>query len=437
MMIPFAILSGQLTFNDHTTLEFRILDLSTAGFTFRLSKKHHKQMITGIRLSFYDFDKDHFIPCSLSDFTVNIERPDASSDFEDFYTLYRVESADADYIRLTEQLTASYMRYIQLKLSGDDAALSEILTGYPSAQEDIYPESIEDFRRIHLSGRKKSDACLLPLPLGSGEIALSLMTAPLMEAFLQMSFSDFKEMITRDYFKDMILVNTLKITHVYLGHPVSLKLYPDASSIDAAIKKAHRLGLLPVIVIPPLRGRQFDTMIERLQNWLPSLTDAYASRDRCPEFLINDWGMAKYLHDHLHEQCHLTLGTLLNKRRKDVRMSYKNNPDRLKALLQENSSNADFYQRVLKKDYGIESFAYDTTAYVQQLPPGLHELHLPYYLMNTEGFAAPSIRLYPSFLPMIGIDGNLWGLDTDLFTDPAYQQAVISPSIRRIVLEVI
>ncbi len=436
-MIPFAILSGRLTFSDHASLSFRVLDLSAAGFTFRLSKKYDGCEISAITLNFYNYETDGFDTCPLSDFTVIRENPEPITDFEDFYTFYRIKTVQADYAVHANRLTTFYMHYIELKLFGDDADLSEALTGYPAALESEFPKDMEDFRRIHFDAVNSDMTAVLRQAAIAKETALSLMTSSLIEDFIAMPFDVFSARIEKQYYHGAISIDPQKITHLYLGHPGDFKLYPDASLLLKATEKAVTLNLLPVIVIPPLRGKQLDDMKLLISLCLPSLFPAYDASGRHPECLINDWGIASWLHAKYGNRCRLILGTLLNKRRKDVRLPYKHQYVRLMTLLCENTSNDTFYQKTLAADFGIEHFAYDAAGYLQTIPEGRHELHLPYYMMNTGGFEAPSIRCYPSFLPMIGIDGILWGLDTRLFKDPAYQQTLQSLNIHRIVLEVI
>ena len=82
------------------------------------------------------------------------------------------------------------------------------------------------------------------------------------------------------------------------------------------------------------------------------------------------------------------MGTLLNKRKKDPRLSYLKGrlPDKDTGLLAENSLNADFYQKALEKNLGFVRYEWESCGYPQRFPEGKNSLHLPFYQTNTSQY---------------------------------------------------
>ena len=137
------------------------------------------------------------------------------------------------------------------------------------------------------------------------------------------------------------------------------------------------------------------------------------------------------------EQFELCMGTLLNKRKKDPRLSYLKSrlPDKDTGLLAENSLNADFYQKALEKSLGFVRYEWESCGYPQKFPEGKNSLHLPFYQTNTSqyctlyaqyrehnrgrqylqtecpGYCQMQAFLYPEHLHMTGRYNSLFALD--------------------------
>ena len=131
------------------------------------------------------------------------------------------------------------------------------------------------------------------------------------------------------------------------------------------------------------------------------------------------------------------MGTLLNKRKKDPRLSYLKSrlPDKDTGLLAENSLNADFYQKALEKSLGFVRYEWESCGYPQRFPEGKNSLHLPFYQTNTSqyctlyaqcrehnrgrqylqtecpGYCQTKTFLYPEHLHMTGSYNSLFALD--------------------------
>ena len=73
------------------------------------------------------------------------------------------------------------------------------------------------------------------------------------------------------------------------------------------------------------------------------------------------------------------LGVLLNKRRKDVRLPYKQGIGNHVDSLAENNLNCGFYQDYLKNTFDIQRFEFESCGYKVTIPDGHHSLHLPFF----------------------------------------------------------
>ena len=64
-----------------------------------------------------------------------------------FYFEYEVQIAEESYKKAVQKLYVAYDHYIQKKLAGDDAALSEDYTGYPAKLDDVITTTRRRLRR--------------------------------------------------------------------------------------------------------------------------------------------------------------------------------------------------------------------------------------------------------------------------------------------------
>lgn len=89
----------------------------------------------------------------------------------------------------------------------------------------------------------------------------------------------------------------------------------------------------------------------------------------------------------------LSMGTLLNRRRKDPRMVYKLGK---KELFNENSLNAEFYRQYVRNEWNIHRVEWESCGYQQNIggrqdffgdDAGIaSSIHIPYYQTNTSEY---------------------------------------------------
>ena len=130
------------------------------------------------------------------------------------------------------------------------------------------------------------------------------------------------------------------------------------------------------------------------------------------------------------------MGTLLNKRKKDPRMGYKQGET---GYFRENSLNAEFYRTYLRDTFGIRRYEWESCGYRQKFPEGKNSIHVQFYQTNTSQYCplyavckygergrqelpvncpeycSKQVFLYPKHLNMVGRYNSLFALDERAF----------------------
>ena len=508
-MIPYAILSGTIFWKNHAATEFRVLDLSADSFTFRLARTYPAiSEILSFRLSFFAFEKTsgqelilnnynmEKIPqnegcscLSLSDDTEDTNivkgttgskiRSAAEKKAADYYQVYRLTTTDPAFQNYVTHLSQEYTRYIRLKLEEDDATLSHELTGYPLDADDQISTSYQEWKEKILQPLRERfilnpalsqswkhyidqnwplnhDSTVAQYPNLTQQhtkpsLSVDLNCIPLQQLFLTHSVSDFYTLYME---KTGLAFHPLKDVipdGIVIGNQYCRFLFPDYPELDRILAKACDNHLAVSIAFPPIRQQDCDWMHELLAY----LNDSYPTQ---LELILNDYGMAYYIHKHYPGKFHLTSGVLLNKRKKDTRLPYKNGYDRQLHYLQQNPLNADFFRMELADELEITSHASEPCGYSYQLPQGKNTLFLPFYQMNTSGhcvrhaysrygcrdkqvsvsacprYCEKEVFLYPDHLHMIGYQNSLFGFDEQILWNLDYFQQMTTNTNYKIVL---
>ncbi len=431
-MIPFGLLAGF-----YGEKEIRITKLSEAGFCFRVAGVLPDMRET-LRICFYDLKQNDYQEILLTAAAWKVEEQ------TEFFTSYAVAVQQEDYQMAVRKLFGQYDRYIRLKLEEDDSGLAEQMTGYPAKEDEVFA----DFLETQMQEWFGKTACLHPETAErnrrdriSGdhnvELALELDRPALYTAFLEQDLETFHHHLCE---KNGVLANCFhrrKPDRLYLGNAFCHLLFPDENELFSMLEKARREGIKVTITGSYVREYQLEhteQLLEKLEDW--------CSRNGTElEIVVNDWGMADMLKGKTYclKPC---LGVLLNKRKKDPRMPYKKGN---RALLGQNSLNAEFYRAYLEREFGIHRFEWESCGYEQQIPdsdPGSgteNHLHLPFYQTNTSQYCTlyagcewgdrgrqnfvtdcdkrceKQAYLYPKHLHMAGRYNSLFGFDTEIF----------------------
>ena len=426
-MLPFGILAGYWG-----KREVRITAISEYGFQTRLAAPATaEQKNAPWELAFYDQKTASYQRILLRDATLLQEKE------EDFDTIYTFATDQEDYRNAVQRLALQYSQYIRWKMEDDDAALAEEMTGYPAEQDAFHLESLEEQKKVWFSGIGKETFVALQNGFAESgqpgqpvELALELDRPEWYTAYLSMESAVFFDA----YFRKNQIPDP-SIFHpdrLYIGNAFCPHLAPTEEKLFALMDKACRESFAVTLVFPFLLEENLSEKQARLQH----LARWCEQENKTIEIVVNDWGTA-----HLAAQFpvfSLCLGVLLNKRKKDPRMTYKLGD---RTLFKQNSVHAAFYREYLKEEFRMERYEWESCGDTDtgKFPEGKNSLHLPFYQTNTSqycplyaactkgsrgaqtpvrecsGFCEKQAFLYPEHLRMVGRYNSLFGVDLDVW----------------------
>lgn len=350
-----------------------------------------------------------------------------------------------------------YNRYIHLKLEEDDSGLAKNMTGYPGELDQVKCKSLEAQMQIwdkevqNVASEADSDGKEIWEKLNA-ELALELDHKEMYVDYLQLSFAEFLKKYAENSIGicKKLLQSERKPERLYIGNQFCHLLFPEQDMLFKLMEKAVKEHLKITLVFSYIREYKLD-FISRLLCEI----DKWCRLHNCQiEVVVNDWGMAEILKNQT-ENLIPCLGILLNKRKKDPRISYKTGDQK---LFKENSLNAQFYRNFLRNTYGICRFEWETCGYTQLFPIGKNSLHIPFYQTNTSQYCplfavcangergrqkliknCPEycreyVLLYPEHLHMMGRYNSLFGIDMDALKDIKVLEAYIKNGVDRLVI---
>ena len=338
----------------------------------------------------------------------------------------------AEVLRALGELAA----FIRLKAEGDDT-LAAALTGLDTGGT-VSPTLAEQKQRWFCE-----TGCTLD---GDWTLALCLDRPDAYERFLTMPFQNFR----RDFFAGSALDHHplfgRPVSRLYIGNPCCPRLFPE--NIDALLDRCLVPGLKATIVLPPIRESRrawLEDVLERVRN------------SPADEIAVNDWGTLTLVQT-LPQA--VLLGTQLNRRRKDPRMTRKIGFADNTGLLGKNSLNdADF--AAFLKTMRVTRFEYEACPGSIAVAPGRLSLHLPFYQTNTshacplasacegrdpglpyaeETCDRPCLTralLYPDELGLVGRYNSLFGCNREILSDAAALKSWLDQGIDRLVAELL
>lgn len=462
-MIPYGLLSCRVNGE-----ETRVVELAPEGFRFRWPCKEADTLrIHKIELSYFQYDQSCYETLILSDYQLVLQKRD------EFYVVFTIITDDSQYRSYTQNLLLDYGKYIHQKLEESDAELAHERTGYPLDKEEHHVADYEAQLKIWFQKSQDLSQDLtrnLTQNLNENltqtgfqdvlgqvtEMAISLNTEQWYHDFLTMQWEELQDKYWKTFYLEKHPLTRHAIDRVYLGNQFCHLLFPDKKLLFGMLDKANKEYLKVTLAFSYLR----DSEVEKTGVLLDELVQWCKENHRTIEIIINDYGLGKLV----RERCEFlipVLGNLLNKRRKDARMRYKNGWSRNCGLLTTTNLNAQWFQEWISSEYGIERYEYETCGYPIQVANGHHSLSLPFYQTNTSQYcplyaitrygdrghqhsitACPKyckehVLLYPSHLNMIGRFNSLFAFDEKAMTEPDYLSEIISHGIDRIVWNLI
>ncbi len=440
-MIPFGLLAGF-----YGEKEIRITKLAEEGFCFR-TVSEIPRLQEKLRLCFYDLNQNRYQEIPVT--------PDAWRQMEartEFFTSYAVAVQQEDYRRAVRTLLGQYDRYIRLKLEEDDSGMAEQLTGYPAKADEVFAESFQEqltewfgsktngmqdgCGKDEYDGRKEQIETRTEKKPAEPEFALELDHPHVYTQFLNQRLDDFLTAYQARYPAFQNWMRGRKTDRIYIGNAFCHLLFPEKELLFALLEKANRESLQVTLTFSYVREYQIqetEELLQKLQQWCEKQKTKL-------EVEINDWAMADMLKGALPDLVPC-FGRMLNKRKKDPRMTYKKGS---RECLRENSLNAEFYQEYLSQEFGIQRLEWESCGYEQKFPDPAakmkveNHLHLPFYQTNTSQYCTlyagsaygdRSVQhlltscdkrcewqayLYPQHLEMVGRYNSLFGRDHEI-----------------------
>jgi len=454
-MIPFGLLAGSVEGK-----EVRITELAEEGFAFRTAKKIPGSEM--IRLCFYDLKKTDYEELVIQN--PELEEGDADPFFHN-YIVWMEENADKEtYQNLVQKLLGQYSRYIQLKLSEDDGGVAEALTGYPAELDEVHVKDWEAQKRMWFA-----DALVVKAPGAATEVLEArkadagdtkslefAITLDQPELYEQYSYQPLEKFI-KYYWKAQHLgkhpLAQIKPDRLYIGNQFCPHLFPSDEMLLELLQKAHRESLQVTVAFTCQR----ESMLESTEQLLQKLDQWCEKHGSVLEVIVNDWGMA---HVVSRTTSHLmpVMGILLNKYKKDPRMSYKQGN---RIFLKENNLGLEAYREYLQNEFGIRRYEWESCGYEMEYPQGHNSLYFPFYQTNTSQYCPlyaccttgvrgrqkepvdcpqycrEKVLLYPEHLKMVGRYNSLFALDVTLLQMPDRMEQYIKAGIDRFVVNLL
>ncbi|GAA0075687.1 hypothetical protein UT300005_00650 [Clostridium sp. CTA-5] len=425
--------------------EVSILKISPEKLTVRVTQEIDN--IDCIKVAFYIFDECIYKEVLIKDYSI-IEKRKA-----DFSLVYAFSIKAQEYVYNVRNIFKNYSKYIRLKAFGDVNEFSKEMVGYPEELDyEFYEYYLEQKRdwMLELNYENWNENII-----DSTELAITLDNNILYKKYMDKDIKNFKNDYLKDNFADNYKLFQKDITRLYIGNQFCHNLFPDMNLLKNMIKKAKEEKLNITLCFTYMRENYIEKIkeiINEVYNW------CYENNTKI-EIIINDFGMIKLVEDKT-DYLNLSLGVLLNKRKKDPRYIYKKGYIENKKLIAENSLDSSILKKFLK-DCNIERYEYENCAYKISIAEGSHSLHIPFYQTNTSqycplyamcktmdrgkqklvdgcpNYCKDYVVMYPKHLKMVGRYNSLFGFDDTLLKNPKELEQYINSGIDRIVLNFI
>lgn len=389
-MIPFAILQGRIEYESGKRLEIRILELAVDYVTFRVPVEYEGEgKVAGVSLDYYVQGQNRFEHVKIDKFEVD------ETDRDRFAIYYRLSCSEEAFAKMSQEVTKEYLRYVELKLEGDDAKMSHEMTGgrYPKKEEI----SAGNIRRVARAWCEKN----IEIPKEK-ERFLWLKNRNRSRKFVENGIeaaAACSEFIDSEMAAQ--LAKSIKYTGVAIGSVGCEELFPNENCMQAVIKRAGAEGLSVLVEVPPVSELRIDEFKTKISETINVAKEAGSKAKVYIQF--NDLGMYSWA-DRMFGRCSLApitieKGVLLYKNRRDPRRKYMQ--DSFVEMHSDNTLWGPFYQTntgtfcplhalVCNKDRGKNERVKNCARYCEQ------------YLLE-----------YPDHLAMVGFENSLWGFNEE------------------------
>ena len=425
--------------------EVRILKISPERLTVRLAEKIDK--INLITVMFYAFNENRYEEVIIKDYKI-IEIVK-----DEFYYTYVFSVKDHEYLNNVRRIFKSYLNYIMLKEYGYENEFSKEMVNYPAESDNDFYKYYDDQKKDWIKELKLLD--FNEDILKSAELAISLDNGILYRKYMDSNIKDFKTYYFKKNFIEKHKFFLMEIKRLYIGNEFCHNLFPDVNLLISIMNKAKEEGLQITVCFTYMR----DNYIEKTKSILEEIYKWCCKNSTKIEIVINDFGMLKLTEDKLNF-FKISLGVLLNKRKKDPRYIYKKGLMENKELMAKNSLNSFIFNKFLK-DLNIMRYEYESCGYKMKIAEGHHSMHIPFYQTNTSqycplyavckkfdrgeqelvyncpNYCKDYVLLYPKHLKMVGRYNSLFAFDDTCLNNSKSLEYYLNNGIDRIVLNFI
>lgn len=425
--------------------EVRILKISPKKLTVRVADELNE--IKSVKVAFYIFEENRYEEVFIKDYEI------VEKNKNDFYSVYAFSIDSEEYLHNVRRIFKDYSKYVTLKAFGEDNEFSKEMVGYPAEADyefyNYYLEQKKDWME-ELDYSEQKDNALEVI-----ELAITLNNDILYKKYIEKDISIFKKEYLKENFAENHKLFQKDINRLYIGNEFCHNLFPEVKVLMSMLEKVKLENLQITLCFTYMR----DSYIEKTKDIINKVYSWCEKNNTVIEIIINDFGMLKLVEEK-NDYFNLSLGVLLNKRKKDPRYIYKKGYNENKKLIAENSLNSSVFKKFLT-EYKITRFEYENCGYKMAIAEGKHSLHIPFYQTNTSQYCplyamctnldrgkqklvngCPKyceeyVFLYPKHLKMVGKYNSLFAFDDTLLKDQKELEYYISIGIDRIVLNFI
>lgn len=415
--------------------EVSVNKISPNSLTVRVVDKINYE--ANILVSFYNFEENKYDDVLVNNFIIDQEIK------KEFCYYYTIVIDNNEFETYEKKAINDYYRYIMLKNSSFDNDFSREMVNYPSDEDYDFYEYYEEQKKKWINSVNKIDLSLF-------DVSINIDNYDLYNNFLTNTFEDFKnDYINNNYLNDKLI--NLQIGRIYIGNEYCHNLFPNEKMLFKLMNKAYEENIKITLCFTYLRECQIEDtkiLINKIYQWC-------LKKNIKIEIVINDYGFIKLLNNKI-DYFEISLGNLLNKRKKDPRYIYKKGYIDNKNLMAKNNLNNSIVNKFFNCN-NINRYEYESCGYIMEIPEGSHSLHIPFYQTNTSQFCPLYARcttgnrgnqklikecpkycrdyvfLYPKHLMMVGRYNSLFAFDKKIFSNDVLKK-YYDKGIDRIVL---
>lgn len=399
-----------------------------------------------IKAAFYVFHEYGYKEVVLKDYKI-IEKTK-----NEFYVTYTFLIDNKEFSDNVRNIFKDYTEYVRMKNYGIDNEFSQEMVGYPAEKDYDFYSYYSDAKREWMTEIDYINDGYTEKVMDHIELAVSLHDDELYKRYLETDIKSFKHDYLSENYAEKYGLFSKDICRVYIGNEFCHNLSPNINQLIKMMNKAKSEKLEITICFTYMR----DCFIDSTKECIDKLYDWCSKNNMLIEIVVNDWGMLEILKNKM-DYFILSLGVLLNKRKKDPRYIYKKGYGENKNLMAQNSTNSEIFTQFLKEN-NIKRYEYENCGYKMDIAEGKHSLHMPFYVTNISQYCplyamcenqdrgkqelvneCPKycrdyVFSYPKHLKMVGRYNSLFSFDDTLFKDKVMLEYYLKNGIDRIVL---